>query len=101
MVCDIVEKPARNAAMLKEEWIWRGHCREAVVNLEVADETALRRSEAPAAGADRRRLQGAGHQGRDWLKQLYHDREESISTFAMTGCEEARPADQINLCVRA
>src|SRR5690606_37614245 len=32
MVCDIVEKPARNAALL-ETWIGEGLCREAVVNL--------------------------------------------------------------------
>lgn len=34
MVCDIVEKPARNAALL-ETWIGEGHCREAVVNLKL------------------------------------------------------------------
>src|SRR5690606_4417951 len=34
MVCDIVEKPARNAALL-ETWIGEGRCREAVVNLKL------------------------------------------------------------------
>lgn len=34
MVCDIVEKPARNAALL-ETWIGEGLCREAVVNLKL------------------------------------------------------------------
>ncbi|MCF5427274.1 23S rRNA (cytidine(2498)-2'-O)-methyltransferase RlmM, partial [Pseudomonas syringae] len=34
MVCDIVEKPARNAALL-ETWLGEGLCREAVVNLKL------------------------------------------------------------------
>ena len=34
MVCDIVEKPARSAALL-ETWLGEGLCREAVVNLKL------------------------------------------------------------------
>lgn len=34
MVCDIVEKPARNAALLAQ-WITEGLCREAIVNLKL------------------------------------------------------------------
>jgi 23S rRNA (cytidine2498-2'-O)-methyltransferase len=66
MVCDIVEKPARNAAML-EEWIGEGPLPRGGGQPQAADETALRRSEAPAR-AHRRWLQGAGHQGRGRLQ---------------------------------
>ena len=62
MVCDIVEKPARNAALL-ETWIGEGLCREAVVNL-VADEAALRRGQAPARTYCRRA-------GRTWRQGQY------------------------------
>ncbi|TBU93559.1 23S rRNA (cytidine(2498)-2'-O)-methyltransferase RlmM [Stutzerimonas kirkiae] len=74
MVCDIVEKPARNAALL-ETWIGEGLCREAVVNLKLpmkqryAEVTRL--LERIAAG-----LAGRGVKARIGCKQLYHDREE-------------------------
>ena len=74
MVCDIVEKPARNAAML-EEWIGEGHCREAVVNLKLPMKQRY---------AEVRRLldriadgfKARGIQVEIGCKQLYHDREE-------------------------
>jgi 23S rRNA (cytidine2498-2'-O)-methyltransferase len=74
MVCDIVEKPARSAALL-ETWLGEGHCREAVVNLKLPMKQRY---------AEVRRLLDrieAGFKARGvrvaiGCKQLYHDREE-------------------------
>ncbi len=74
MVCDIVEKPARNAALL-ETWIGEGLCREAVVNLKLPMKQRY---------AEVRRLLeriedgfvGRGIKVAIGCKQLYHDREE-------------------------
>jgi 23S rRNA (cytidine2498-2'-O)-methyltransferase len=74
MVCDIVEKPARNAAML-EEWIGDGHCREAVVNLKLPMKQRYaevkRLLERIADG-----FKARGIKVEIGCKQLYHDREE-------------------------
>jgi len=74
MVCDIVEKPARTAAML-ESWVGEGHCREAVVNLKLPMKQRY---------AEVRRLleriedgfKARGIKVAIGCKQLYHDREE-------------------------
>ncbi|MBM7059422.1 23S rRNA (cytidine(2498)-2'-O)-methyltransferase RlmM [Pseudomonas sp. UL073] len=74
MVCDIVEKPARNAALL-ETWIGEGLCREAVVNLKLPMKQRY---------AEVRRLleriedglKARGVKASIGCKQLYHDREE-------------------------
>ncbi|KEZ67064.1 23S rRNA methyltransferase, partial [Pseudomonas amygdali pv. tabaci str. ATCC 11528] len=74
MVCDIVEKPARNAALL-ETWLGEGLCREAVVNLKLPMKQRY---------AEVRRLldrieegfQARGVRVSIGCKQLYHDREE-------------------------
>ena len=74
MVCDIVEKPARTAAMV-EAWIGEGHCREAVVNLKLpmkqryAEVRKLLQRLEEAFKAKRIKVAIA-------CKQLYHDREE-------------------------
>ena len=74
MVCDIVEKPARTAAMV-ETWIGEGHCREAVVNLKLpmkqryAEVCKLLQRLEDAFAARRIKVSIA-------CKQLYHDREE-------------------------
>lgn len=74
MVCDIVEKPARTAAML-EAWIGEGHCREAVVNFKLpmkqryAEVRKLLQRLEDAFKARRIKVSMA-------CKQLYHDREE-------------------------
>ncbi|OEO25487.1 23S rRNA (cytidine(2498)-2'-O)-methyltransferase RlmM [Pseudomonas sp. J237] len=74
MVCDIVEKPARNAALL-ETWIGEGLCREAVVNLKlpmrqryIEVKRLLERIEEGLAAR--------GVKASIACKQLYHDREE-------------------------
>ncbi|MDP9941499.1 23S rRNA (cytidine(2498)-2'-O)-methyltransferase RlmM [Ectopseudomonas alcaliphila] len=74
MVCDIVEKPARTAAMI-ETWLGEGLCREAVVNLKLPMKQRY---------AEVRRLldridSGLAERGLKvsiGCKQLYHDREE-------------------------
>ncbi|MEK1906396.1 MAG: 23S rRNA (cytidine(2498)-2'-O)-methyltransferase RlmM [Pseudomonas sp.] len=74
MVCDIVEKPARNAALL-ETWIGDGLCREAVVNLKLpmkqryAEVARLLQRLEEAFAARKIKVSIA-------CKQLYHDREE-------------------------
>ncbi len=74
MVCDIVEKPARSAALL-ETWIGEGHCREAVVNLKLpmkqryAEVRRLLERIADGLAARKVKVSIA-------CKQLYHDREE-------------------------
>ncbi len=74
MVCDIVEKPARNAALL-ETWLGEGLCRESVVNLKLPMKQRY---------AEVRRLleriedgfKARGVKVSIGCKQLYHDREE-------------------------
>ncbi len=74
MVCDIVEKPARSAALL-ETWIGEGLCREAVVNLKLpmkqryAEVRRLLQRLEEAFAARKLKVSIA-------CKQLYHDREE-------------------------
>lgn len=74
MVCDIVEKPARTAAMI-ETWLGEGLCREAVVNLKLPMKQRYaevrRLLDRIESGLVERGLKvGIG------CKQLYHDREE-------------------------
>lgn len=74
MVCDIVEKPARNAALL-ETWLGEGLCREAVVNLKLPMKQRYaevrRLLDRIAEGFKARGIRVA-----IGCKQLYHDREE-------------------------
>jgi 23S rRNA (cytidine2498-2'-O)-methyltransferase len=74
MVCDIVEKPARNAALL-ETWIGEGLCREAVVNLKLP----MKQRYAEVRRLLERIRDGLAERGvraSIGCKQLYHDREE-------------------------
>jgi 23S rRNA (cytidine2498-2'-O)-methyltransferase len=74
MVCDIVEKPARNAALL-ETWIGEGLCREAVVNLKLPMKQRYaevrRLLQRLEDGFAERKIKVSIA-----CKQLYHDREE-------------------------
>ncbi|MEE4887247.1 23S rRNA (cytidine(2498)-2'-O)-methyltransferase RlmM [Pseudomonas alliivorans] len=74
MVCDIVEKPARNAALL-ETWLGEGLCREAVVNLKLP----MKQRYAEVRRLLDRIQEGFKERGvrvSIGCKQLYHDREE-------------------------
>lgn len=74
MVCDIVEKPARTAALI-ETWLGEGWCREAVVNLKLP----MKQRYAEVRRLLDRIEAGLAHRGVKvalGCKQLYHDREE-------------------------
>ena len=74
MVCDIVEKPARSAALL-ETWLGEGLCREAVVNLKLP----MKQRYAEVKRLLERIAEGFTARGvrvSIACKQLYHDREE-------------------------
>ena len=74
MVCDIVEKPARNAALI-ETWLGEGWCREAVVNLKLP----MKQRYAEVRRLLDRIESGLVERGLKvsiGCKQLYHDREE-------------------------
>lgn len=74
MVCDIVEKPARTAALI-ETWLGEGLCREAVVNLKLPMKQRYaevrRLLERIGDG-----LAARGVKASIACRQLYHDREE-------------------------
>ncbi|SMF96360.1 23S rRNA (cytidine2498-2'-O)-methyltransferase [Methylomagnum ishizawai] len=74
LVCDMVEQPARIAALIAE-WLAQGHCRHAIFNLKLPMkkryEEVGRCREIIAA-----RLDKAGIDYRLAFKQLYHDRAE-------------------------
>ena len=74
MVCDIVEKPARSAALVAQ-WMRQGWCRHAMVNLKLP---MKRRREAVerCLAHIRRALAQTGLAGSLRAKQLYHDRDE-------------------------
>ena len=74
MVCDIVEKPARNAALL-ETWIGEGRCREAVVNLKLPMKQRCAEVR-PLLARIADGLAARGVKASIGCKQLYHDREE-------------------------
>lgn len=74
MVCDIVEKPARNAALL-EQWIGEGWCQETVVNLKLP----MKQRHAEVQRLLQRITEGLDKRGvraQVACRQLYHDREE-------------------------
>lgn len=78
LVCDMVERPARIAALVGD-WIAEGRARHAIFNLKLP--MKRRRDEALAcAAAIRARIEQAGIEASVALRHLYHDREE------VTGC---------------
>jgi len=79
MVCDIVEQPARVAA-LAARWIAEGWCRECIFNLKLPMKKRweeVRRCAEIVASA----LVGVEHRLR--MRQLYHDREEVTAHLAL------------------
>lgn len=74
MVCDIVEKPARNAALL-ETWIGEGLCREAIVNLKLPMKQRYAEVQRLLQRI-RDGLKARNVRASLACKQLYHDREE-------------------------
>jgi 23S rRNA (cytidine2498-2'-O)-methyltransferase len=89
MVCDIVEQPARIAALVAR-WIGEGHARHAIFNLKLPmkkryDE--VRRCEAIIRGA----LAKAHVKHTLALRQLYHDRAEVTGYCAATSAGTVAP----------
>jgi 23S rRNA (cytidine2498-2'-O)-methyltransferase len=79
MVCDIVEQPARIAA-LAARWLGEGGCRYSVFNLKLP--MKKRYPEVmQCLDTVRARLEATGRPYRLACKQLYHDREE-VTVFA-------------------
>ncbi|WP_458031847.1 23S rRNA (cytidine(2498)-2'-O)-methyltransferase RlmM [Providencia stuartii] len=74
LVCDMVEKPAKVAALITE-WLLHGWCRETIFNLKLP---MKKRYEEVSHILEKMRTQLAenGINVRIQAKQLYHDREE-------------------------
>jgi 23S rRNA (cytidine2498-2'-O)-methyltransferase len=74
LVCDIVERPSRIAALVAE-WIAAGHAQRAIFNLKLP--MKRRRDEVMrCAEAMRGRMAAAGVDATLSFRHLYHDREE-------------------------
>lgn len=74
LVCDMVEKPARIAALVAE-WAAGKLCREAIFNLKLPMKKRYEELQRCRAIIEAR-LAEAGVEARLRFKQLYHDREE-------------------------
>ncbi len=74
LVCDMVEKPSKVAALIGA-WFAAGWCRHAIFNLKLPMKQRLAALDA-ALGGIRARLDEEGMSYRMQAKQLYHDREE-------------------------
>ena len=74
MVCDMVERPVRVAA-LAADWLVAGWCRHALFNLKLPMKKRLAEVER-CLGLVEARLAEANIKHRLFAKQLYHDREE-------------------------
>ncbi len=74
LVCDMVEKPARVAALI-EEWFAEGLCKHAIFNLKLPMKQRLAALDSALSGL-RKRLDMEGINYKMFAKQLYHDREE-------------------------
>ncbi|KPD04375.1 23S rRNA (cytidine(2498)-2'-O)-methyltransferase RlmM [Moellerella wisconsensis] len=74
LVCDMVEKPAKVAALMTE-WLVQGWCREAIFNLKLP---MKKRYEEVSHILNKMEIQlkENGINSRIQAKQLYHDREE-------------------------
>jgi len=82
LVCDMVEKPSRVAALIGT-WFASGWCRQAIFNLKLPMKQRLAALDS-ALGSIRVRLDEEGINYRITAKQLYHDREEVTVYLART-----------------
>lgn len=74
LVCDMVEQPARIAALVAE-WLARGWCRQAIFNLKLPMKKRFECVLACRAAMEARLSREAG-EFRIEFRQLYHDRAE-------------------------
>jgi 23S rRNA (cytidine2498-2'-O)-methyltransferase len=80
VTCDIVEAPARIAALMGK-WIAEGHARRAMFNLKLPMKRRHAEVERCRAIIDGALANGATH-ARLRVRQLYHDREEVTACLA-------------------
>ncbi|HEX5338027.1 MAG TPA: 23S rRNA (cytidine(2498)-2'-O)-methyltransferase RlmM [Gallionella sp.] len=78
LVCDMVEKPAKVAALIGE-WFASGRCKHAIFNLKLPMKQRVAAIDGALNGI-RVRLDEEGINYKMMAKQLYHDREE-ITVF--------------------
>jgi 23S rRNA (cytidine2498-2'-O)-methyltransferase len=74
LVCDMVEKPSKVAALVGE-WFAAGWCKHAIFNLKLPMKQRVAALDS-ALGGICKRLDEEGINYRMMAKQLYHDREE-------------------------
>jgi len=74
LVCDMVEQPARVAALVAA-WVARGDCRDCIFNLKLPMKKRYQEVKR-CEDVIRQRLDAAGIAYSLSFKQLYHDREE-------------------------
>lgn len=74
LVCDMVEKPARIAALMAD-WLAEGHCSEMIFNLKLPMKKRYEELDL-CRGLIEKRLAAAGMPYTLAFRQLYHDREE-------------------------
>lgn len=79
MVCDVVDKPARTAALV-QRWLQERWCRRTVFNLKLP----MKQRHAELQRILARLSQDLGPSLRLEARQLYHDREE-VTVFATLG----------------
>ena len=74
MVCDMVEKPAKVAALMAQ-WLVNGWCRETIFNLKLPMKKRYEEVSQNIASI-REQLEANGINAEIQARQLYHDREE-------------------------
>ena len=74
LVCDMVEKPSRVAALVGA-WFVEGKCRHSIFNLKLPMKQRVAALDS-ALGGIRKQLDAEGINYRLIAKQLYHDRDE-------------------------
>ena len=74
LVCDVVDKPARVAALI-ERWFLDGWCRQAIFNLKLPMKNRYRDA-ATLLARLRAVIEAGGARVHCSARQLYHDREE-------------------------
>ncbi|NMG15616.1 23S rRNA (cytidine(2498)-2'-O)-methyltransferase RlmM [Aromatoleum bremense] len=80
MVCDMVEQPARIAALVAD-WIATGRCRRTIFNLKLPMKKRIEAVEQCRALITKRLAQAGPFELR--FKHLYHDREEITGYLAL------------------
>ncbi|MEO5699403.1 MAG: 23S rRNA (cytidine(2498)-2'-O)-methyltransferase RlmM [Casimicrobiaceae bacterium] len=84
LTCDIVEQPARIAALVAD-WIATGDARQAIFNLKLPMKRRYHAvDQCTAIIRERIARGGTGAQAKLVLRQLYHDREE-VTGYLATG----------------